>query len=377
MTLEMRTVYWLALLLNGVVFGQTIMFDDFNYSDVDDAALTSFNKWQVVNGLNGPPSGAIYDRDNIGFEADPLDANNSIMTLQTTVDGISGAQTHARIQTQGYEYFEGTYAARVYFTDIPHVYEDANIQTFYTIVGSDLSGDGTQYSELDFEYMASDKWGISPNNEVVYLTSWNRYIADPWQAWKRYWADQESYEGWHTFVVSCTDGINVNYYIDGTFITSMATTDNDGTSVYPRSEMQVAFANWIWNSVIGSSTDDRNAAMKVDWVLFQKDTDLSPNQVEALVAGFKQQGLIRQNLVGDMEVVTSHEELKEMEEVEIFPNPVVDDLFMKTAEDDWKVSISGLDGKEVFTGHFSDGVLDLSNLKKGVYMMKIEQGSEI
>ena len=282
---------------------QTIMFDDFNYESVNDAQLTSFNKWNVINGVSGPPEGGLYQRNNIQFKADPTNPSNKLMTLATTVNGQTKAITHSRIETQGYEYFEGTYAARVYFSETPFGYKDANIQTFYTIVGSNLSGDGSKYSELDFEYMAADKWGISENNQVMYLTSWNRYIADPWQAWKRYWSEKKSYAGWHTFVVSCTDGKNVNYYMDGQFITSMATTDNDGTSVYPRSMMQVAFANWVWNSVIGASTDSRSTTMEVDWVLFQKNTALTPAQVNTQVSTFRTQGVQRQNLAGQKHIV--------------------------------------------------------------------------
>lgn len=280
------------------VNAQVIMFDDFNYNTINDTELTSFNKWNIINGVSGPPEGGLYQQDNIKFKVDPNNENNQLMTLSTTVNGQTNAITHSRIETRDFEYFEGTYAARVYYSDLPYGYGDANIQTFYTIVGSHLSGDGSKYSELDFEYMASDKWGISANNKVMYLTSWNRYIAEPWQAWKRYWADTKSYEGWHTLVVTCTDGVNVKYYMDGQFITSMSTTDNDGTSVYPRSPMQVAFANWVWNNVIGDSNDTRNTTMEVDWVFFQKDTELSTNQVENLVSNYRSSGLVRQNLLG-------------------------------------------------------------------------------
>lgn len=295
----------IALAYNVTIgFTQVIMFDDFNYESITDTELTSFNKWTVVNGLNGPPTNAIYDRNNVGFINDPNNSENKIMTLSTTVNGATNAITHSRVQTQGYEYFEGTYAARVYYSETPFGYKDANIQTFYTIVGSHLSGDGSKYSELDFEYMASDKWGISQTGEqVMYLTSWNRYIANPWQAWKEYWYEKTSYEGWHTFVVSCNDGTNVNYWIDGILVTTMTVTNNDGTSVYPRNPMQVAFANWVWNSAIGESTDNRTTTMEVDWVLFQKDAELSHDQANTLVNQFRADGVQRRNLNGETYVV--------------------------------------------------------------------------
>lgn len=278
------------------------MFDDFVYQDVNDTAL-NFNKWKIVEGINGPPSGAMYRSENVFFTNSEVNPTDKYVNLSTTV--ANGNTTHARIQTNGFEYFEGTYAARVYYTDNPFIYEDANIQTFYTIVDWTLSGDGSKYSELDFEYMASDRWGLSEKNEVMYLTAWNRYIAEPWQAWKRYWYEVKSYEGWHTFVVSCTDGVNVNFYMNGEFITSMSTTDNDGTSVYPRSPMQVAFANWIWNNVVGTSTQDRTSTMKADWVYYIDQIAYNPAQVDSVVRAKKSAGIIRENLEGGVRYSTT------------------------------------------------------------------------
>jgi hypothetical protein len=283
---------------------QTVMFDDFNYSGVNDAQLGAFNKWTIVDGVNGPPSNAMYSKNNITFINDPADASNKLMTLSTTVNGSTRATTHSRIETVGYEYFEGTYAARVYFSETPFQYKDANIQTFYTIVSYLLGGDGSRYSELDFEYMAADKWGTATDKQVMYMTSWNRYIAEPWQAWKNHFAQQKSFVGWHTCIVSCTNKVDVKFWLDGVYIGSMAQTDNDGSSVYPRSPMQVAFANWIWNNVIGSSTANRTTTMQVDWTLFGKDLELSPTEVNNRIAAFRAQGVQRRNLLGQEYRVT-------------------------------------------------------------------------
>ncbi len=305
----MKTVFFqtvkyrklVALLFCVIAFSaksQIIMFDDFTYSSVNDAQLPLFNKWTIVAGTSGPPEGANYSKNNISFVNDPDNVNNKIMTLSTTVNGQTKATTHSRIESS-FEYFEGTYSARVYLSEVPFTYSDANIQTFYTIVSSNLAGDGSKYSELDIvEYMAADKWGTSTNNPVLYVTSWNRYIADPWQAWKRYFAYPKSYAGWHTFTASCTDGVNVKYWIDTTYLGSQATTDNDGSSVYPRASMQVAFANWIWNNVTGSSQTNRTTTMQVDWTLFAKSQELTPAQVITQVNTFRSQGVQRRNLLG-------------------------------------------------------------------------------
>jgi hypothetical protein len=300
-----RNVLVLLFLLIGFnSFSQVIMFDDFNYASPDDAQL-SFNKWQIINGASGPPEGGQYSKNNIAFITDPANSNNKLMTLSTTVNGSTKATTHSRIETSAFEYFEGTYAARVYLSDVPFTYKDANIQTFYTIVSSGLAGDGTKYSELDIiEYMAADKWGVSTDNRVAYYTSWNKYIPDPWAAWKTYFAVQGSIAGWHTFIAQCTDGVNVKYWIDDTYLGAQSkcdgnNPDGDTTSpVYPRSNMQVAFANWIWNNVTGSSTANRTTTMQADWVLYYKNTAYTKAQIDALVSGYRSQGLIRRNLAG-------------------------------------------------------------------------------
>jgi hypothetical protein len=141
------------LLLTFIFFGlschaQIIMFDDFNYSGNNDPQLASFNKWQIVNGVSGPPEGASYNRNNVAFITDPDNAANKLMTLKTTVNGQTKAVTHSRIESS-YEYFEGTYASRVYLSDESFASKDANIQTFFTIVSSALAQDGSKYSEMD------------------------------------------------------------------------------------------------------------------------------------------------------------------------------------------------------------------------------------
>ena len=280
---------------------QVIMFDDFNYSGNTDPQLASFNKWQIINGVSGPPEGATYSRNNVSFITDPNDASNKLMTLKTTVNGQSKAVTHSRIESS-YEYFEGTYASRVYLSDEAFASKDANIQTFFTIVSSALAQDGTKYSELDIiEYMAADKWGVSPDNRVGYTTSYHKYIANPWTPWKTYSTQQKSLAGWHTFVATCTDGVNVRYYMDNILIATHSVTDNEtqaGLSVYPRSTMQIAFANWIWNNVLGTGTSNRENTFMTDWVLYYKNTALDLPQINTLVASYRAQGLKRRNLAG-------------------------------------------------------------------------------
>ena len=308
---ELAALVLLYLTCCGASYGQAITFDDFTYTGVTDSQLLSFNKWSVVDGRSGPPQGATYRRDNIGFVTDPDDASNKLMTVSATVNGTTRAVTNARIENS-FEYFTGTYAARVYLSDLPSKYSDGNVQTFYTIVSSSLADDGSKYSELDIvEYLASDKWGLSPDKPVLYTTSYHKYQTEPWRAYKTYFHSDTSWAGWHTFIASCTDGLNVKYWIDDTYLGAQSVTDNEtqaGLPVYPRAPMQIAFANWIISeggvSQIGESTANRTTTMQVDWVLFVKDQEKSLSQINALVSDYRAQGLQRRNLAGQTVITT-------------------------------------------------------------------------
>ena len=293
----------LVVLLPKDIQAQNIMFDDFTYSGVNELVnpAAASNKWSVVDGRSGPPEGAMYSKNNIEFVADPANANNKFMKVSTTVNGTSKAIVNSRIESS-YEYFEGTYASRVYLSDEAFGSKDGNIQTYFTIVPSSQAQDGTKYSEMDIvEYMAADKWGVSPNNQVLYTTSYHKYIADPWKPWKTYTAQKKSYAGWHTFMAVCTDKVNIRYYIDGVLIATHSVTDNEtqaGLPVYPRNTMQIAYANWIAANELGSGTANRTNTMQVDWTLHYKNTALTPTEVNALVDSYRASGLQRRNLAG-------------------------------------------------------------------------------
>ena len=296
--------------LQNEIFSQTIMFDDFTYSGVNELEnpASASNKWSVVNGQSGPPAGANYSRDNIEFVTDPSNPNNKWMKVSTTVNGSSRAIVNSRVES-AYEYFEGTYASRVYLTDEAFGTKDGNIQTYFTIVPSSLAQDGSKYSELDIvEYMAADKWGLSPNNQVLYTTSYHKYIADPWKPWKTYTTQKQSYAGWHTFMAVCTDKVNIRYFIDGVLIATHSVTDNEtqaGLPVYPRSTMMIAYANWIAANDLGSSTTNRTNTMQVDWTLHYKNTALSYTEVNNLVNSYRASGLQRRNMAGQTYITAS------------------------------------------------------------------------
>jgi Secretion system C-terminal sorting domain len=393
----------LGILMVSSIFSlkaQTIMFDDFSYSDVNDPQLPIFNKWSIVTGTSGPPDGGVYNKSNIAFIVDPANSKNKLMTLKTTTNGTTKANTHSRIETSGYDYFEGTYAARIKLTDESFTSKDANIQTFFTIVASSLAGDGTKYSEMDImEYMAADKWGIAPDQRVGYTTTYHKYIANPWQAWKTYNFQQKSLAGWHTFVATCTDKVNVRYYMDNVLIATHSVTDattQAGLKVYPRSNMQIAFANWIWNNVLGTSTANRTNTLTVDWVLYYKNTNYSPTQVDALVNTYRTQGLKRRNLLGQtfinttgarIEATSDENSSSDSNALNGYPNPFKESLdvdFESKIEGIAQVKLIDMMGKTAHTqqhqsqiGTNTVKINGVGKLNQGLYIVEIQSDREI
>ncbi len=59
----------------------------------------------------------------------------------------------------------------------------------------------------------------------------------------------------------------------------------------------------------------------------------------------------------------------------IFPNPSSGRFDFMLPEGDWHVSVRDLSGREVFDNpHFASGEIDLSNCKKGIYLIQAENG---
>ncbi|MGH9905613.1 MAG: hypothetical protein ACRD8U_08535, partial [Pyrinomonadaceae bacterium] len=80
------------------------------------------------------------------------------------------------------KYLEGTYAARVRFTDKPvsGPAGDQVVESFYTISPLKAPWD-PDYSELDFEYLPNGGWGI--DGPTLYATTWETFFPEP--NWKK------------------------------------------------------------------------------------------------------------------------------------------------------------------------------------------------
>ncbi len=287
--------------LNHMIFKDTVsnptptieneFFDDFTYTGHSDPTMLGFG-WNVVDGISGPTEGSMYKKEHIQFVNDIQLPGNKVMHVINKAAGTSASIQNARIESQKI-FFEGTYAARVYFDSSPANNQDGNVETFYTI---NWAPDNPNYSELDFEYLPYNVWG-DRTKKTMHTTSWARAgsISDNANT-----QINNDYQGWHDLVIQAADDQNVRYYLDGQLL-STHTTSSGGNSVYPRMIMQIAFANWIFfNDEIGlnPSSQQRTTTMKVDWVYHAKNVSLSPSEIANRVEAIRTSNLQRLNTMG-------------------------------------------------------------------------------
>jgi len=264
------------------------LFDDFNYNDTGDTLLLAHG-WNIVNGKNAPPAGAQYDRSLINFMSDPEDPDRSWITLDAVAGESNDSMRLSRIESSD-KFYEGTYAARVFFDHALRKSRDGNIQAFYLITPLDYPND-TLYSECDFEYLPYDIWDPGNNKRsAVYASTWDSYQPEPFIPDHAFSSKKQNLYGWHTLIIVVMGG-EVRYHIDKDDKPFAVHRYSDkGSSVYPESPMQVAFANWI-SLVSEKSKDRRSSTMKVDWFYHVPDTVLYFYEIMERVNAFRKNSI--------------------------------------------------------------------------------------
>lgn len=258
------------------------LFDDFHYTGPYDAGLAA-NSWTLRAYAGGPgPAGTSWSPNNISFLPDPANAANKVMRLKATTNGTGAGTSQAEILTQT-KFREGTYAARVRFTDTPVSGPDGDgiVETFFTISPLRYNNDPL-YSELDFELLANGGWGIA--QPAMWNTSWYTYTPDPWAADNVHNAHVGDYTGWHTLVMVVANG-EIKYYLDGALLST------HGGKYYPRTNMSINFNLWFIPENLMPAGASRTYEMDVDWVYHAKNTVLTPAQVDQIVLNYRSQSI--------------------------------------------------------------------------------------
>ena len=244
-----------------------VLFDDFSYARPEQLAKRG---WIVrtAAGWPGVP-GAKWDSAGVAF-------SGGILRMTAVTDGTPENTRQVQICHER-KYREGTYAARVRFTDGGG---DKVVETFYMI--SPLREPmAPEYSEIDFEYLPNGGWGKT--GPTLFATTWETFRPDPdWKADNVHEAKGASYAGWRTLVVQVS-GDSVRYFVDGKPFAKHA------GHVYPESPMSINFNLWFIRNQLAPSRERREYRQEVDWVFHAANAVLDPQEVEKRVAKFRAQ----------------------------------------------------------------------------------------
>jgi len=255
-----------------------VLFEDFTYSNKQ--ALKR-NGWIIRTeaGWPGIP-GATWKEEGVSILKDLAQPQNWILRMSSATDGTAANTTQTQICHQR-KYFEGTYAARVRFTDAPASGPNGDqlVESFYTIAPLKAPMD-PDYSELDYEYLPNGGWGIE--GPTLYATTWETFSPEPnWKKDNVFQTSNGSQAGWHTLVTQVMNG-TVRYFVDGKLFAE------HGGNYYPEDTMSINFNLWFIRDGMSKSTERREYQEDIDWVYFQANTELTPEQVEAAVVAMRQ-----------------------------------------------------------------------------------------
>ena len=122
-----------------------VLFDDFSYANRADLQKSGW----IQRTQQGHPgiAGAQWGPDTLTLVPDPEHPGNQLMRLQARTDGTGTGTAQAQL-CHARKYLEGTYAARVRFSDRPTQGPDGDVvvQSFYAVspLKHDFDPDGDE-----------------------------------------------------------------------------------------------------------------------------------------------------------------------------------------------------------------------------------------
>lgn len=258
-----------------------LLFDDFSYTTRDQLKK---NGWIVrtAPGWPGVP-GAKWLDTNVTLHKDPNNPKNRILRMTSSTDGTPANTTQTQICHQR-KYREGTYAARIRFSDTPIAGPDGDqlVQAFYAISPLKAPMD-LDYSESDWEYLPNGGWG--ENGPSLYATTWETFSPEPnWKKDNVFKITVAPQGGWHTLVTQVSGG-KVTYFLDGKLFAE------HGGEYYPEDTMSLNFNLWFIRDGLLGAKEIRKYEQDIDWAFFVADAAWPPQQVEDVVADLRRQSI--------------------------------------------------------------------------------------
>jgi len=249
--------------------GDGVFFDDFSISD---KATLAEHGWTVrtQTGHPGIPD-AHWDSEGVALVPDAGDPANGLLQLKASTQGGPGTTRQAQICQQR-KFFEGTYAARIRFSDIPvqGPRGDVVVQSFYAVGPLRFDFD-PQFSEVDWEYLPNGGWGDARTR--LYGVSWQTVQLEPWNAFNQSHQWMQSMDGWHILVMQVANG-QVRMFVDGVpFATH-------GGRNYPVVPMSINFNLWFSpGGALPGVSELRVYQQDVDWVFHRRDQVMAHAEV--------------------------------------------------------------------------------------------------
>ncbi len=250
-----------------------VLFDDFSYASTADLIKGGWIQ-RSKPGHPGIP-GAKWGPGTLSLVADLERPGNQLVRLQASTDGTGPGTAQSQL-CHARKYLEGTYAARVRFSDAPVQGPDGDvvIQSFYAV--SPLKHDfDPEFSEVDWEYLPNGGWGDTRTR--LYGITWQTVRIEPWLAFNQAHEEFRPLGGWHTLVMQVANG-RTRHILDGVVVAE------HGGRNYPVVPMSINFN--LWFSPGGQLPDVSSLRVyqqDIDWVLHVKNQVLSPAEIDILV----------------------------------------------------------------------------------------------
>ncbi len=259
---------------------QELFFDDFSHASLQELAAHGWTQ-RTEKGHPGI-AGAQWGPQTIALVQDPQLPGNQFLRLRASTDGTPEGTFQAQI-CHARKYLEGTFAARIRFSDEPVSGADGDVvvQSFYLV--SPLRYDfDPEFSEVDWEYLPNGGWG-DPSTRLYGIT-WQTVRVEPWLAFNQAHQEKRSVSGWHTLVLQIKDG-QTHHILDGVELAV------HGGRNYPVVPMSLNFNQWFSpGGLLPVSKKPRVYEQDVDWVLHVKDQLLTAPQVDTLVQTLRRAG---------------------------------------------------------------------------------------